>query len=129
MAVVAIAPLLIALTRLRDFGLVVNAVLCASALLAAELSIRDSLFAALAGVYRGGLVVDGRHLPFDQIAALPELGYENEDGAEESRDEFYGRSLKIVTERSGVVRVGFASREEKDAAVSSVLGLVPRLAP
>lgn len=123
--VIVCAPLLIVLTRFRDFGLTINAVLAVSALLAAEVSIRDRIFASISGVYQNGIVVDGRYLPYDQIKALPTLGYDEE--AEAEQNELYERALKIVTEKSGVVYVGFASKEEKDAAIVAILEQEPRL--
>ncbi len=124
MVVLATAPLLIALQWLRDFGLAVNAVLCAVAVLAAELVVRERVLGAMAGVYQNGLVVDGRFLLFSEIHALPTLGYEGD----EEQDEFYRRTLEIVTENSGVIQVGFASREEREAAVKTILELESRLA-
>ena len=78
----------------------------------------------MAGVYKNGLVIDGRQLLFSEMYALPTLGYEDEL---EDRDEFYRRTLEIVTENSGTLRVGFASVAERDAAVEAICKLVPRL--
>lgn len=122
--VLVIAPLLILFQWFRDFGLMINAVLCAVAVLSAELVIRERVLGAMAGVYQKGLVVDGRMLLFGEIHALPTLGYEDEL---EDRDEFYRRTLEIVTESAGTVQVGFASVTERDRAVEAICKLEPRL--
>ena len=122
--VLVIAPALILFQWFRNFGLMINVVLCGVALLAAELVIRERVLGAIAGVYKNGLVVDGRQLLFSEIHALPTLSYEDEL---EDRDEFYRRTLEIVTEQAGTLRVGFASVAERDAAVEAICKLEPRL--
>lgn len=122
--VLVIAPALILFQWFRNFGLMINVVLCGVALLAAELVIRERVLGAIAGVYKNGLVVDGRQLLFSEIHALPTLSYEDEL---EDRDEFYRRTLEIVTEQAGTLRVGFASIAERDAAVEAICKLEPRL--
>lgn len=122
--VLVLAPALILFQWFRNFGLIINVVLCGVALLAAELVIRERVLGAMAGVYKNGLVVDGRQLLFSEMYALPTLSYEDEL---EDRDEFYRRTLEIVTENSGTLRVGFASVAERDAAVEAICKLEPRL--
>ena len=122
--VLVIAPALILFQWFRNFGLMINVVLCGVALLAAELVIRERVLGAIAGVYKNGWVVDGRQLLFSEIHALPTLSYEDEL---EDRDEFYRRTLEIVTEQAGTLRVGFASVAERDAAVEAICKLEPRL--
>ena len=122
--VLVIAPALILFQWFRNFGLMINVVLCGVALLAAELVIRERVLGAIAGVYKNGLVVDGRQLLFSEIHALPTLSYEDEL---EDRDEFYRRTLEIVTEQAGTLRVGFASVAERDAVVEAICKLEPRL--
>ena len=122
--VLVLAPTLILFQWFRNFGFMINAVLCGVALLAAELVIRERVLGAMAGVYKNGLVVDGRQLLFSEMYALPTLSYEDEL---EERDEFYRRTLEIVTENSGTLRVGFASVSERDAAVEIICKLEPRL--
>lgn len=122
--VLVLAPTLILFQWFRNFGFMINAVLCGVALLAAELVIRERVLGAIAGVYKNGLVVDGRQLLFSEMYALPTLSYEDEL---EERDEFYRRTLEIVTENSGTLRVGFASVSERDAAVEIICKLEPRL--
>lgn len=122
--VLVLAPTLILFQWFRNFGFMINAVLCGVALLAAELVIRERVLGAMTGVYKNGLVVDGRQLLFSEIHALPTLSYEDEL---EDRDEFYLRTLEIVTENAGTVRVGFVSVAEREAAVEAICMLEPRL--
>lgn len=124
--VLVIAPALIVFQWFRDFGLMINAVLCGVALLSAELVIRERVLGAMAGIYKKGLVVDGRMLLFTDIHALPTLSYEDDM---EDKDEFYLRTLEIVTENSGTLRVGFVSVEERTLAVETIVKLEPRLNP
>lgn len=126
--VVVFAPVLILLTYFRNFGTMINFVLCASAILAVEVSIRDNVYNKLSGIYKNGMIVDGRYFLFNQITALPELGYEKENTAED-QDELYSRSMKIVTEDSGIIYVGFVSKEEKESAIKVILEQEPRLKP
>lgn len=121
--VLIIAPLLIVLQRFRDFGIMINLVLCMAALLAAEVVIRDKVYDSLSGVYENGIIVDGRYLLFSQIVAFPTLEYEEET------NQMYPNSLKVVTENTGVIYVGFVSKEEREQAIKVVLELQPRLAP
>ena len=126
--VVVFAPVLILVTCFRNFGTMINFVLCASAVLAVEVSIRDNVYNRLSGIYKNGMIVDGRYFLFNQITALPELGYEKEN-TEEEIDELYSRSMKMVTENSGIIYVGFASKEEKESAIKVILEQEPRLKP
>lgn len=122
--VLVLAPALIVFQWFRDFGLMINLVLCGVALLAAELVIRERVLGAMTGVFKGGLVVDGRLILLDEIYALPTLSYEDEM---EGKDEFYRSVLEIVTENSGTIRVGFASPQERDEAVAALVQLKPQL--
>ena len=122
--VLVLAPLLILFQWFRDFGLMINVVLCTVAVLAAELVVRERVLGAMAGVYQKGLVVDGRLLLFSDIHALPTLSYEDELT---EQDEFYRRTLEVVTENSGTIRVGFVSVEERESAVAAMVELEPRL--
>lgn len=122
--VLVLAPLLILFQWFRDFGLMINVILCAVAVLAAELVVRERVLGAMAGVYQKGLVVDGRLLLFSDIHALPTLSYEDELT---EQDEFYRRTLEVVTENSGTIRVGFVSVEERESAVAAMVELEPRL--
>ncbi len=127
--VLVCSPLLIVFSYFRDFGVMINAVLCASAVLAAEVGMKDQIFGKLAGIYQCGIIVDGRYLPYDQIRSIPELGYEKNDAEQEVQDGMYERALKLVTEKSGIIYVGFADKAEKQAALAAVIGMEPRLKP
>lgn len=122
-AVLVCAPLLIVLQTVRDFGLPVNAVLCGCALFGAEVVIRDRILGGMAGVYEHALVADGRFFLLSDITALPTLSYE--DGSEQ--ESLYARSLKVVTRTSGVVFIGFADENERNAAVDVLVKLKPEL--
>lgn len=113
-----LAPLMIAVLWIRAFDLYIQVILCLSAVMAVELAIRDKLTGSMNGVYQDTLIVDGRVLKKEDIAALPTLSYEEESEAFNGENgDFYRKALQIVTEKSGVIYVGFASEEERNAAV------------
>lgn len=112
---VVLIPLFIAALWLRTFDMYVEVILCATAVLAAVIVTRERNYNMLSGVWDNALIVDGRYLKRENIASFPTFGYEEDDDAEQL-DEIYRRSLKIVTEDSGIIYVGFANEEEKDAA-------------
>lgn len=122
----AVAPTLIFLQRFRDFGSFINTILSLCAILSAELVMKERISSLLSGVYKNGIVVDGRFILFSDILALPTLAYENE---EETQDDFYRQSLKIVTEQSGEIYVGFSSVQERENTVATILAQEPRLKP
>lgn len=122
----AVAPGLIFLQRFRDFGPFINTILSLCAILSAELVMKERNSSLLSGVYKNGIVVDGRFILFSDILALPTLAYEHE---EEIQDDFYRQFLKIVTEQSGEIYVGFSSVQERENAVATILAQEPRLKP
>ena len=62
--------------------------------------------------------------------ALPSAGLRNstvESATLEWTKKLRGRTLEVVTENSGTIRVGFASQQERDSAVATMVELEPRL--
>lgn len=114
-AAVVLVPLFIAALWLRTFDLYVEVILCATAVLAAVIVTRERNYGMLSGVWDNALIVDGRLLKKENIASFPTFDYEADD-EQEVQDEIYRRALKVVTEDSGIIYVGFADEEEKNAA-------------
>lgn len=114
-AAVVLIPLFIAALWLRTFDLYVEVILCATAVLAAVIVTRERNYGMLSGIWDNALIVDGRLLKKENIASFPTFDYEEDEDAE-PQDEIYRRALKIVTEDIGVVYVGFADEDEKNAA-------------
>ncbi len=102
---------------IRPFELLYTAILCATSVLGVEVVLREHVYEARCGIYSNALIVDGRYLEREDIIDFPEFHYEKEDDSDADSDELYARALKIVSKKSGEVYVGFASREEKEAAV------------
>ncbi len=118
-AVIGVAAVLSIVMIFRPFEILYTAILCATAVLGVEVVLREHVYNARNGVYENALIVDGRYLTRDDILAFPELHYEKDDTDEESEyDELYARALKVVSKQSGELYVGFADREEKEAAVA-----------
>lgn len=112
---VVLIPLFIAALWLRTFDMYVEVILCATAVLAAVIVTRERNYGMLSGVWDNALIVDGRLLKKENIASFPTFGYEVDED-QEPQDEIYRRALKVVTEDSGIIYVGFADEEEKNAA-------------
>lgn len=140
-AVLCMAPLMVVLQWLREFGLFIDVILTATAVLAVEVVIRERILTMKSGVYKNALIVDGRLILKSSLMAVPELDYDDEetedDSDEEDSDEevdvsekarkqreqeedLYRRSVKIVTREAGELYVGFASETEKKQALELV---------
>jgi hypothetical protein len=127
-AVLCFAPLMIVFQWFRDFQPYIHIILSLTAVLAIEIVIREQVYDARSGVYENALIVDGRLLLKDDIMALPTLEYENdpesfdesEDDSPSLTDPAYKKALKIVTNKSGVIFVGFESEEERNQAVEII---------
>lgn len=127
-AVLCFAPLMIVFQWFRDFQPYIHIILSLTAVLAIEIVIREQVYDARSGVYENALIVDGRLLLKDDIMALPTLEYENypesfdesEEASPSLTDPAYKKALKIVTNKSGVIFVGFESEEERNQAVEII---------
>ena len=127
-AVLCFAPLMIIFQWFREFQPYIHIILSATAVLAIEIVIREQVYDARSGVYENALIVDGRLLLKEDIIALPTLEYENdleafdesEDGTPSLSDPAYKKALKIVTDKSGVIFVGFESEEERNKTVEII---------
>ena len=127
-AVLCFAPLMIIFQWFREFAPYIHIILSATAVLAVEIVIRERVLDARSGVYENALIVDGRYIVRSDIIAFPTLEYENDPDAFEDSEEgeiamndpMYKKALKIVTNSSGVIFVGFETEEERSKAVEIV---------
>ena len=76
-------------------------------------------------MYENALIADGRLLWKTDIASFPTLAYEHNEKESQSNADIYAqdaqdKTLKIVTHKSGIIFIGFSSKEERDAAVEIV---------
>ncbi|MBO4509282.1 MAG: hypothetical protein J5747_11690 [Spirochaetaceae bacterium] len=121
LAVLVLAPLIIAFQWFRVFAFYIQVILCLCSVLAIELAVRDKVLGSKCGVYENALIVDGRLLIKEDITALPTLEYEKESEAfNGDNGDFYRKALQIVTEKNGVIFVGFSSEEERNSAVDII---------
>jgi len=121
LAILVLAPLIIVFQWFRVFAFYIQVILCLSAVLAVELAVRDKVLGSKCGVYENAIIVDGRLLMKEDIRALPTLEYEKESEAFNGENgDFYRKALQIVTEKSGVIFVGFSSEEERNSAVEII---------
>lgn len=123
-AVLCFAPLMIIFQWFREFAPYIHIILSITAVLAIEIVIRERVFDARSGVYENALIVDGRLILKEDIVAFPTLEYENDPDAEDNPEEYpsvndptYKKALKIVTNKNGVIFVGFETEEERNKAV------------
>jgi hypothetical protein len=110
--------ILISVLIIRDMGTMMNAVICAVAILGAEIGCRTKIYTNVAGIYEKGIIAEGRFIGYDEIKAIPSLLWE--DRSETSN------SMEIVTEQRGSVVVVFSSAEECAAAAAVLMELLPR---
>lgn len=127
-AVLCFAPLMIIFQWFREFSPLIHVILSCTAVLAVEIAIREKVYDARSGVYENALIADGRLFLKDDIIALPTLEYENnpelleEDGEIDPiyNDPAYKKALKVVTDKSGVLFIGFESEEERNNVVDII---------
>lgn len=118
--VIAVAFLVITLVLLRSFGVMIDAIFCACAVLSLELISRDRIASVLAGVYKNALIVDGKCILFSEILSLPTLAYEEDSDV---------CTLKIVTKKEGAFFISFENSEERRSVVEKILECAPFLKP
>ena len=118
--VLAVAPAVITLVLLRSFGVMMDGIFCACAVLSLELIFRDRIAAVLSGVYKNALIADGKIIFFSDVLALPTLAWEED--AETC-------ALKIVSKKDGEFSVQFENAEERKNTVSAILEAAPNLRP
>jgi hypothetical protein len=123
---ICIIPLILAGIILHDFGSGVNLIFGFICILSFEMLCRDLIASGKYGIYENSLVTNGQVTMKDEFYALPTLQYEDTDEfkADKENDAYSSdsyqtamKSLKIVTKNHGTFFVGFASIEERKAAV------------
>jgi len=127
-AAAALIPLIVFIQFLRELDLFVSLVIDGAAIAGLEAVIREDLLKKRSGVYENALIADGRLLWKTDIASFPTLAYEHNEKESQSNADIYAqdaqdaqdKTLKIVTHKSGIIFIGFSSKEERDAAVEIV---------
>ncbi|WP_428770087.1 hypothetical protein V1L52_12305 [Treponema sp. HNW] len=122
-----LAFVMLAVLYFRNFTLSITLILHATALLAIELAVRDRLYRRTAGLYDSLLIVDARKIRIKDIISftLQTSRAEFEDSAE-TDEKTENRVLKLVTEKSGEIFVGFENREERDKTADFLKQLLAR---
>lgn len=123
----SLLPIIVLIQFFRELSPMLSLVISGSAVLALEVLIREKILTKHSGVYEHALIVDGRLLWKADIIALPTLSYEKDTDEQNNADiyaedakEIKEKSLKIVTKNSGIIYVGFSSKEEREKAVSFI---------
>ena len=124
-AIAVVAALVLLVVPLRNFGWLVNVVLLATSLLAAEIAAREAAGCGKAGIYQHLLISGTSAIRYCDIAALPTLAYEDDPDTTQVDKS----ALRVLTEDGGEQLILFSSEEERAAAVAALLELEPRLKP
>lgn len=103
--------------RFRSFQLYITVLIDVACVLGINLAVRETIYRRASGVYENALITDGELLPREEILSVPVLDYEQDENGESSENA-YENTLKIVTEKSGVKWIAFASAEEKQAVLT-----------
>ena len=122
-----LALFMLLLLYLREFTFSVTLILHATAVLAVELAVRDRLYRQTAGVYEHLVIADARKIRIKDIISftLPASRSEFEDTGG-TNEKVENRVLKLVTEQSGEIFVGFENREERDKTAELLKQLLAR---
>lgn len=122
-----LALFMLALLYFREFTFSVTLILHATAVLAVELAVRDRLYRQTAGVYEHLVIADARKIRIEDIISfmLPASRSEFEDTGG-TNEKVENRVLKLVTEQSGEIFVGFENREERDKTAELLKQLLAR---
>ena len=123
--IAVVAGFILLLVPLRNFGLVVSAVMLGAALLGAEIAAREAAGCGRAGIYEHMLISGTSAVLWEDIAALPTLAYEDDPDTTQVDK----TALRLLLENGSEQLVLFADESERTRAVEQILALVPRLRP
>lgn len=124
-AIAIVAALVLFAVPLRNFGLMVSAIMLGGALLAAEIAARTAVGCGHAGIYERMLISGTSAVRWDDVVALPTLAYEDDPDTTQVDK----RTLRVLIEDGTEQLIVFTSEEERAQAVAEILALVPRLKP
>lgn len=113
---------LISTIWIRDFGPMMNFVLCGCGVFAAELMTKDVALYKLYGVYEKGIIFDGSYFAFDSMIGFPVLQL-----SQEEQKNYDSKTLYFVTKNKGSTSFTFATEEEYKAVVEQMFKLKPEL--
>lgn len=123
--IAVVAFLIMALVPLRNFGLLLNAVILAAAVLGAEIAAREGAGCGHAGIYENMLISGTSAVRYTDIAALPTLAYEDDPDTTQVDK----TALRVLLEDGSEQLVLFTDEAERAQAVALILECEPRLKP
>lgn len=124
-AIAVVAAVLLLVVPLRNFGLLVSAIMLGCALLASEIAAREAAGCGHAGIYENMLVSGTSAILWSDVASLPTLAYEDDPDTTQVDKS----TLRVLTEDGSVQLILFKSVEERMKAVAAILELQPHLRP
>ncbi len=123
--IAVVAFLILLVVPLRNFGLLLNAIILAAAVLGAEIAAREASGCGHAGIYENVLISGTSAIFWKDIAALPTLAYEDDPDTTQVDK----TTLRVLLEDGSEQLVLFADEEERRAAVAKILECAPQLKP
>ncbi|MCR5724129.1 MAG: hypothetical protein K6G80_03490 [Treponema sp.] len=124
-AIAVVAGLVLLAVPLRNYGLVVSAVLLAAAVLGAEIAAREAAGSGRAGIYENMLILGTSAIRWSDIASLPTLSYEDDPDTTQVDK----TTLRVLLEDGSEQLVLFSDEEERRRAVEKILERAPELRP
>jgi hypothetical protein len=116
----ACCMILAGIILIRNLGLFMNAVVCATAVLGCEITCRDYILSKYGGLYEHGILEDNRYISLSDIISIPMVTWEASSAAAEKTN------LTIVTS-SGNTTIKFSSAKELKTITDKIVELKPAL--
>ena len=114
--------LLIGAMLLRNFGLLINCLLCCVGVFGCEFACRDYILSKYGGLYEKGVLTGSGFISFSSIESIPVATWEDRTSAAAGKTE-----LEIVTKKRGIVRIQFSSAEECQRTTDAITAMVTGL--
>lgn len=112
----------ISIMWIRNFGDIMNFILCGCGILACELVTRSFSLKNVYGLYENGLIYDGVYISYDDIIAFPVLIL-----PEEEQKNYDSRTLVLITKSKGQKSFTLISEEEYATVIGKIFEIKPSL--
>ena len=112
--------LVVAVTFFRSLGSVGTSVICAAAVLAFELAVRNYLLLKNSGIYEKGIYLQHPFILYEEIQSIPALLWEDADISEKL-------DFQIVMKNSANINLIFQNTEEARTVLNQIKKMRPDL--
>jgi len=118
-AIIVCAPLIMLFSAFVDLRFYFKWMLCAVALLATEIAVREASTLHSSGVYENGVVTEGEVILFKDISRA---------GKTSTSGEIRGECIvELEVSGKGTRRISYADEGERDAVLQAIFGFRPQL--